>query len=232
MRIIRWLLCVATVLVVVLAGCSKDKEGITRLNGEDAGALSANRNRFETAEDPPLNATSWHAAGQLAESQGAVPAAIERYQAALKIDPNHRPSLYRLGVLFAQQSKFPQAIDAWERYVQASDGDATALSNLGFCYELAGKAADAEATYKRGIAADKSSEPCRVNYGLMLARSGRINEAIVQLQAVLSPAQVHYNLGSVFEQQGKREAAKAEYRKALALDPNASAVKAKLAALE
>ena len=65
----------------------------------------------------------------------------------------------------------------------------------------------------------------------MLARRGRINEATLQFQAVLSPAQVHYNLGSVYELQGRKQQAKAEYRKAAELDPNLSDARTKLATL-
>ena len=42
---------------------------------------------------------------------------------------------------------------------------------------------------------------------------------MLQLQAALSPAEVHYNLGSVYEQQGKIEQARAEYQEAIKLDP-------------
>ena len=49
----------------------------------------------------------------------------------------------------------------------------------------------------------------------MLARQQRLAEAMAQLQAVLTPAESHYNLASVFEAQKRTEQAKAEYRKAL-----------------
>src|SRR5262249_6168286 len=123
-------------------------------------------------------------------------------------------------VLLTQTQQFPQAIETWKRYADASGSDAAALSNLAFCYELAGKLSDAQQTYEQGIAKDPKSEACRVNYGLMLARAGRTNEAIIQFKAVLSEAQVHYNLASVYQQQGKRDQAKAEYRRAIELDPS------------
>ena len=66
----------------------------------------------------------------------------------------------------------------------------------------------------------------------MLARVGRTNEAIVQLQAVLPEAQVYYNLASMHEVQGRREEAKTAYRKAASLDPELIEAKTRLAALE
>ena len=66
----------------------------------------------------------------------------------------------------------------------------------------------------------------------MLARLGRTAEATLQLQAVLSPADVHYNLASVLEHQGRKEAAKAEYRKALEPDPTLDDAQTRLSALQ
>ena len=56
---------------------------------------------------------------------------------------------------------------------------------------------EAETAYLRGIERDPKNVPCRTNYGLMLARLGRTAEGTLQLQAVLTPAEVHYNLASV-----------------------------------
>src|SRR6185437_11638095 len=114
------------------------------------------------------------------------------------------------------------------KYIDATGGSATAYSNLGFCQELAGNSSAAEAAYKKGIADDPHNEPCRVNYGLMLARGGHPSEALLQLQAVLPPAQAHYDLGSVYESLGHKQEARAEYQRAVDIDPQMGDAKAKL----
>ena len=83
-----------------------------------------------------------------------------------------------------------------------------------------------------GIEIDPKNQPCRVNYGLMLARHGRIEEATTQLSAALSPAQVHYNLASVYEQQGKKDQAKSEYIEAIKSDPKLIDAQMRLAGLD
>jgi superkiller protein 3 len=224
---IRWrpVLLSLVVASIAFAGCAKK----TNDAGASRGARPAS---VADTKEPPINTKTRFAAGRLAESQGNLPRAIQQYEAALRSDAGHLPSLYRLGVVHAQAKQFDQAIDAWTRYVKATDGSPAAYANLGFCHELSGDLSEAEAAYEKGIARDDKSEPCRVNYGLMLARLGRSSEALLQLQAVLPPAAVQYNLASVLEQQGQREQAKAGYRKALEIDPNFTDAQSRLAALE
>lgn len=229
----RHVLVLALFLAVVV-GCAgnKSQDSISGVNRSEADELNAGHSRFDTAKDPPLTAHTRFAAGQFAESQNATLPAIAQYREAVKLDPKHPGALFRLGVLYAQIKDYPNAIDAWKRYIRATNDSATGYGNLGFCYELAGKPIDAENAYKSGIARNATDSTCRVNYGLMLARLDRTNEAIVQLQAVLSPAEVHYNLASVYEQQNKPQQARAEYQKALELDPQLNDARQRLAGLD
>jgi tetratricopeptide (TPR) repeat protein len=224
----RFVLIAAT---LVLCGCAaKNNDGPANgLSRQEADKLNADRNPFEHGDDPAFTAETHYSAGRLAESQNALPNAVEQYQAALKTDAGHRPSLYRLAVIYVQLRQYPQAIVIWERYVKATGGDANSYSNLGYACEMAGDTRKAEESYLSGIKADAQNEACRVNYGLMLVRLGRVPEAEKQLAAVLPPAQVRYNIGSAYEYLGQTAKAQAEYRKALELDPNLEAAKVRLA---
>lgn len=217
------------------AGCAAKREsvsGITSVPRAQANEMTARHARFENARDPKPNAQTHFAAGRLAESQGAAGQAIVQYKHAVGIDPRHLPSLYRLGVLYTQVQAYSDAVNAWNKYLKGTEDDATAWSNLGYCYELAGQPGRAEEAYRRGIAKDPKNVPCRINYGLMLARIGRERDAIVQLRAVLPPAQVHYNLASVFEQQGRKALAKEHYWLALDWDRNFAEARERLAKME
>lgn len=225
----RWFWACAAVAVV--AGCGNSDRPVVRgVSSHTAEELNARGGRFD-GEDPPFNAQTHFAAGQLAETQGAPGAALGQYAAALKLEPGHLPSLYRTAIVYSNAKAYPQAIAAWERVVEVCGGEAGAYGNLAYCHELAGNVDAAERAYQQGIAVDARNEACRVNYGLMLARMGRTNEAIVQMQAVLSEGQVQYNLGSTFEMRGQRELAKACYRRAVELD-GSGAARQRLAALE
>jgi tetratricopeptide (TPR) repeat protein len=182
-------------------------------------------------KDVPINADTHYAAAQLAESRGEFGQAIDQYQAALKEQPNHLGALYGLGCLQVELRHYSSAINTWQRYVKATGGSAIAYCDLAYAEEWAGKPAAAVSDYQRAIKKDPQNENTRVNYGLMLARQGDMDAAADQLGAVLPQAEVHYDLGSVYVAKGNKDQAKAEYEKALKLDPDLSDAKAKLASL-
>lgn len=215
-----------------LAGCASRNapRSMSQANANNRNSL-APRDEFEAAKEVPIGADTHFAAGQFAESQGNLQQALDQYRKALTLNPNHRDTIYHAAVVYVKQKQLPKAIFMWERYVKVTNGDAAAYGNLGFAYELAGRMSDAETAYQKGIKKDPSNAACRVNYGLMLARKERFNEATLQLQTVLSEAEVHYNLASVYEGLGRKEQARVEYKKALAADPAMKEAQARLAAL-
>ena len=234
-------LLVTACVVLAIAGtggCDKNKEADKdrerQLAARQKGEAQANapRDKFETSEDPPFTADTRFAAGQLAEQQANIANAITQYRAALKLDPKHLDAMFRLGGLYVQTKQFDEAIATWQRYLKATNESPQAYSNLALCYESAGRAEEAEKAYQAGIAKDPHNQACRVNYGLMLARRDQVEAATAQLASVLPPAAVNYNLGAVCEQQGRTDAAKAYYKKALELDPKLRDAKARLAALK
>ena len=216
-------------------GCDKNKQAEAKHQKEIAdrqrGEANAN-DKFEKSDDPPFTAETRFAAGQLAEAQGNLDNAIAQYKAALKLNPKHLDAMFRLGWVDVQARQYDDAIATFQRYLKATNNSVQGYNNLALAYEAAGRFEDAEQNYKAGIARDPQFQGCRLNYGLMLARRGQVDPAIAQLSAVLAPAAVHYNLGSVCEQQGRTEEAKAYYRKALELDPKLHDARARLAVLK
>jgi tetratricopeptide (TPR) repeat protein len=212
-------------LGMLMVGCSSDNKSTATLprdpvTGETNMPVNAQNATFETVKDPPITADTRFAAGQLAETRGMNDEAMKQYTEALRLNPKHQASLFRLAVVETELKEYPEAIQTWKRYVTVTNESAAAYANLGFCYELAGQTDEAEAAYQRGISRDPKEQTCRVNYGLMLTARAQIDAALEQFQTVLSPAESHYDVASVYEQQGHKEQAKVEYRRALALDPN------------
>jgi tetratricopeptide (TPR) repeat protein len=188
--------------------------------------------RIDATQNPAFSAEARFVAGQIAQSKNRFEPAAHCFQDALSLNPNFAPAAYHLGVVNTQMKRYSQAIDAFWDYVKLTDESAAAYGNLGYCYELAGMRHEAEAAYRRGLSRDVADESCRVNYGLMLARQGRQEEALAQLTVILEPAQAHYNIASIYELQGHKDQARNEFSKALTLDPQMSAAETRLSTID
>ncbi len=227
-------LATVALAMITIAGCSSDKKQAEAYRANQGQGISAmgESAEFDKAKSPPIAAETHFAAGQLAESQSNFELALQRYEQALKIDPQHASTLYRSAIVYTELKQYPAAIGRWNRYVEASNGAAAGYNNLALTYELAAKPRDAEMSFKKGIAKHPKDQAIQVNYGLMLARIGRVAEADAQLKKVLQPAEAAYNMGSIYEEMGKKEQAKQKYEEALALNPKMSDAQARLAAID
>jgi tetratricopeptide (TPR) repeat protein len=217
----------AVVLALVVCGCTNNKSAPVMSANPAPGSVQA-----EPRPEAPLTANTHFAAGQLAEAQDDLPRATEQYLAALQIDPKFAPALLHLGMVYTTEQKFDDALAIWHRYVDATGQSAAAYCDLGFTLELAQRPAEAEKAYLTAVTREPKNETVRVNYGLMLARQGKIDRALQQLQEVLTPAEAHYNIASIMEGQSKIDDAKTQYREALRLDPDMSDAKARLTGLD
>lgn len=220
----------AVVAVVCIGGCGG--------SGRSSGQASRNaepplsQQKFDLVDEPPINAETRFAAGQLAETRADWESAIRQYEAALKEMPRDERVIHRLAVAYTYTQQFPKAEGMWLRLVDVTGGSADAWNNLAQCYEYARRPTDAENAYRRAVSADGGNVFARTNYGLMLVRTGRVDEGREQMLAVLSPAEMHYNVASVFELQGNKTLARAEYLKALELDPQMADARKRLSAIE
>jgi tetratricopeptide (TPR) repeat protein len=225
--------CVVVIFGGVLAsGCaSKDKKNRDGTR-DDSTRTGHTPDAFETGGDPPFNANTRFAAGQLAESQNQFDKAIQQYREALKLEPQRRDAQFNVAALLTRQRHFPEAVEEWQKYIEITNHAPEAYNDLALCYEGAGQIDKAEETYRASIARMPADPVCRNSYGLMLARQNRLSDAVAQLSVVRKPAEVSYNLGRVFEEQGKVEQAKAYYQEALKQDPTLRDAQARLALLK
>ena len=160
-------------------------------------------------------------AGKLSDTQANQyrTAALAQYAAALKLDPNHTPSLHRSGVLLSQMKRHEQALAMWSRYVEATGRTPNSLVNLGLALEMAGRHAQAEETYREATRIDPAHKHAHVNLGLLLARQGQMQPAQSALSVVLDAPAVHWHLGLALEAAGRSREADQQFRAAAALDP-------------
>ncbi|MEM6314691.1 MAG: tetratricopeptide repeat protein [Planctomycetota bacterium] len=178
-----------------------------------------------------ITADTHNAAGQFAQMQGRTSEALASYRKALEMNPHHEGALYNLGVLLTRSGNYDEARHVWNRFVSATNGSAAAYANLGYCLELAGDRLGAETAYAKGIDADAYHQACRVNFGLLLVRTGRVGEGTIHLSKVLPAHAVLYNIGAIYERQGKHREAAECYSEALDLKPDFVEAQTRLSAL-
>ncbi|MGN6726319.1 MAG: tetratricopeptide repeat protein [Tepidisphaeraceae bacterium] len=213
--------------LAVLSGCqSASNEADSRVH-ENVDDMS-----IADAPTPSIKPATYVAAGDLAAARGQFQMAAKQYESAAKLDPKDPAVLKKLALAYVKSDQMQAAIDAWKRYSTATDGSAEAFGSLGYAYELAGNHTAAEQTYIAGVAKHPDGALVRVNYGLMLVRNNRVDEAVKQMSAVLQPYEVNYDIAGVYQQLGRRDLAQFYYRRSLECNPNFWAAKQRLATLE
>lgn len=77
--------------------------------------------------------------------------AIEEFNKALELDPNHGQALNGLAYTFAEIGDYAQAIEYFMRYAAVSPGDANPFDSMGDLYFRMGQLDEALAKYKEAI---------------------------------------------------------------------------------
>ncbi len=133
---------------------------------------------------------------------------------------------YNEGLNFSRQGKNIEAAKSFEGAVQQDPEFALAYSKLGQTYANLGYDDKAEQSSRKAVElSDKLPEQERyliqANHARILNDTAKAIESYENL-AKVSPqdAEVHFNLGGLYESTGTFDKARAEYAKVLARDPN------------
>jgi tetratricopeptide (TPR) repeat protein len=140
--------------------------------------------------------------------------------AALKVDSKSPLKVYNaLGVLADLSNDFPLS-EAYYRLAMLIEPRSVLVQNsLGYSYYMAGQWPEAERTYQRGIGYDASYKPLWRNYGLLLARMERYEEALSAFEQIGDRAQASNDVGYVCLVEGKLDAAEQFFRSAIEQSP-------------
>ncbi|WP_144170787.1 lipopolysaccharide assembly protein LapB [Pseudomonas sp. Kh13] len=148
------------------------------------------------------------------------PANTQAGAAALRVDSKSPLKAYNgLGVLADLGENFAEA-QTYYRLAELIDPRSALVQNsLGYSYYMAGQWADAELRYKRGVSYDGTYKPLWRNYGLLLARMGRYEEAVSAFEQVEKRAEASNDVGYVCLVEGKLDVAEQFFRSAIELSP-------------
>lgn len=161
-----------------------------------------------------LAAAAWYA------STGNFPIAEKHAQIALSLKTGLDRARILLGGIYLQTARYADAISVLRDVVTANRDNALAWYSLGLAYRRSGDAAKAISSYASALTARADDEVARIGQEAAAVESLPMDDP--QRHAM---GAFHYAQGKAFEERAFLEKALAEYRRALILDPTASAAR-------
>lgn len=149
---------------------------------------------------------------------------------SLAMDPANVEARYHLGRVRYQQNRFDLAIVAFQEVLRRDPRNIKAEDNLGLGLEAKNEVDRAIGAYREAIKLDENSpvhdEQPYLNLGILLAKSGRSQEAVPLLvrAAEITPnsGKIHYQLAKTYFDLNRFEDARHEAEKAVSLEPDQS----------
>ncbi|HMB67845.1 MAG TPA: tetratricopeptide repeat protein [bacterium] len=133
--------------------------------------------------------------GSMYMELGDVPAAIAAFERERQVDPDDARNLASLAQALDRAGRTEEAERTYSEAEALGLEDAPALYNHALCLErLDRPAAEIEAMYRRALAADAAFADAGNNLGVLLARQGRLEEAVDVWRRTLEAAPGHPRL--------------------------------------
>ncbi len=117
-------------------------------------------------------------------AEGRVDEAEREYREAIRLDPAMAEAHYNLGGVLAQQGRGPAAVAEYREAIRLAPAMADAHSNLGNILAKQGRHREAVEEFRRAFELKPTPETT-LKLAVVLDRSGRVGEAIVEYQRFL-----------------------------------------------
>lgn len=180
---------------------------------------------FQSATAAPTGKAADSLRKFLEEAGGKVhrkdyPAAIEKFNKALTIDPNNVMALRTMGTIYVELKDPKTAIDYFNRAYKIDPNDAALNNNLGAMASNEGKSAEAIQHFQIAVKFDSSSINFKLNLALEYAKAGQNGNAMPLLRQIerVSPGipVAMYTLGNCFASLGSFDSAEVYFDKSVA----------------
>ena len=196
--------------------------------GQPYDALANIKKAIELNPDDPR---FYDAAGLLYFATGRFDKAEEAYKKALELDPKYSDARHNLGVLYNRLGRYDEAIEQF-KIALADDtyrNRANTYNAMGWAYFKKKEYDEAEKAFMETIRHDRMYLMAYDNLGKVYIAKGEYEKAVEVLETIKRlerelglkkgmPA-ARLDLGIAYLKLGKKEQAKLEFERALALDP-------------
>jgi tetratricopeptide (TPR) repeat protein len=171
---------------------------------------------------PRRTAESYVDEGNVYFNVGQFALAIDRYTAAIELDPDLTAAYYNRANAYTRSGEFEKALADYNRALELQPNDPDALNNRGMLHLYRGNYAAALADFDAALAVDPGDTTVMVNRGLAHLHGGDAAAALLDFLAAAGldpddPA-AHYGAAQAAASMGNREEALRHVQRALALD--------------
>ncbi|MDY6936475.1 MAG: tetratricopeptide repeat protein [Cyanobacteriota bacterium] len=194
---------------------------------EKTGNLEVARRYYRQAiETNPHHAEAHHAFGEASIKLKQFDVAIAACERAIQLRPNFALAYKTLGNAFLASQNSEAALKAYAQAITHQPNFAEAYSNAAGVYFLQGNLEKAIAIYQKALSFDSTKPEIYWNFGKVFERQGKLKENIQCWQQALglnptyAGALGRYQLGCKFLATGERDAAAAQFEKAIEIQPD------------
>jgi Flp pilus assembly protein TadD len=234
----QYRLVALTVLLATLSGCRQfsGPQGL-HLPWSKPARLGAAPALPSADESPPLRpeqkADIQIALARSLEHQGRTDDAKKVYLEAIKTDPQRADAQHLLGLLHARGGDCAAAERYYQEAIRLAPENAEPHCDLGYSCYLQQRWEEAESHLRQAIALAPDLRRAHNNLGLLLARTGREEDAFGEFaKAGCSEAESHANLAFALSLAERWDDAQAHFQRAVQIDPNLPTARQGLASLQ
>ena len=186
------------------------------------------RDSFERATKlqasyPETLPNAWNNLGLLATREGRMAEAVQYFQEALRVSPDHAVALQNLGNAYRQQKRWGEARATLQRAVEVAPDDPEANYSLGMVFAQLDDSENAAQYLKRALQLRPGYPEALNNLGVLYLRTQRWDDAVASFEECLRAApafdQSYLNLARVYAIQNQPEKARAVLQELLKQHP-------------
>jgi thioredoxin-like negative regulator of GroEL len=160
--------------------------------------------------------------GQLWESTGNFPKAMESYSKALESEPNNGPALTSIARLHFRQENYAQAAEFFQKAIQKSPEDAGLFNDLGLTLSKLGNHAAAEQALGRALQLAPDSSRYANNLASVRFDAGNSTGAYEVLAKNNKAPVAHFNMAYLHYKKGQMDLAKSHLTQVVASESEAA----------
>lgn len=185
--------------------------------------MSAERCFRASLELDPLNGEARTNFANLLRSAGRPGDAADQLRTALEIDNANRMARLTLARILVDIGSFREAADHAGLLTDRDGGDAEAWATLAVARQRTGAVSEAETAFRRALAIRPEYAVARHNFGALLCRIHRPEEALDELAHAerlgAGSPELYYNRGSAYFEMARFAEAEAALMQAIELEP-------------